>query len=246
MYAGLFAAMMSTALLPGTHPSPLLVGAGGALVILVADLVRLPSTAQRHRNAGRLDRAAQHLAVWAHIAPTKSSRTKARLALASVLLSSGRFEEGGAILRLVDRASLPAGLGATWDLDHAYYLIGTHHDPQKAFSIVDQLETSADPACPPAFTPTRGLALLAMGRTLDAVTALTNDIATKKLGAAELAEANYHLAQAWKTLGHPAYAADHLVQACNLCAASPYAAKATREIESDRTTEAPMPARRSS
>ncbi len=230
---GATAALIGTLLFTSTsvHIFAMLIG---VTLFLTADVILLPWRIRHHQAQGRLNLAVQELEILSRLAPTRHSRTKARLAQASMLMALGHMERGGALLKALPRDSLPDPLKATWDMNHAYYLLATHKDPVEAFRIADQVPSQTDPTCPPAFPPTRGLALLAMGRTKDAITDLTRSLDARDLGAWQRAEAHYHLAQAWKALGHPAYASDHLIRTCNTCAASPYAERASTEISKER------------
>lgn len=146
----------------------------------------------------------------------RSSRATLQLNLAACHLAAGDYEDGGEVLRSMDKDGLPDTVRGIWENNLAYYLLSTGGNPREALELCD-LASSLNPSNP-AFRSTRGIAQLSLGRLDDAIAELQAavDAGLETQGVAAMAENYYHLAQAWESHGEVAYARDHYLKSVNI------------------------------
>jgi len=146
----------------------------------------------------------------------RSSRATLQLNLAACHLASGKHEDGGEVLRSMDKEGLPDNLRGIWENNYAYYLLSTGGNASEALKLCDK--ASALNPSNPAFRSTRGIAQLSLGHVDDAIAELQAavDSGLETQGAAAMSENYYHLAQAWESQGEVAYARDHYLKSVNI------------------------------
>ncbi|MFH2005682.1 MAG: tetratricopeptide repeat protein [bacterium] len=146
----------------------------------------------------------------------RASRATLQLNLAACHLAAGTYEQGGEVLRTMDRDGLPEAVRGIWENNYAYYVLSTGGEPREALGLCDQAST-LNPTNP-AFRSTRGIAQLALGRIDDAIAELQAavDVGLETQGVAAMAENYYHLARAWESRGETAYARDHYLKSVNI------------------------------
>ncbi len=146
----------------------------------------------------------------------RSSKATLQLNLAACHLASGKHEEGGKVLRTMDKEGLPKTLLSIWENNYAYYLLSTGGDAREALKLCDKA-SGLNPSNP-AFRSTRGIAQLTLGRVDDAIAELQAavDAGLETQGPAAMSENYYHLAQAWESRGEVAYARDHYLKSVNI------------------------------
>ena len=200
--------------------------------LLAADLLATPRRMHHDFEIGRFRGAIQGGLALLHVTVRPKRRAALRLHLASAHLAAGDFEWGGAQLKQVNRTRLCERLQWIWDSNYAYYLLGSDGSPIEALAACDEAPSLRQGRWRPAFLGTRGLALLTMNRLDPAIAELNRIIESGDLGPGGLAEAYYHLADAWRRKGHGAFAEDHLIRAYNAAPRSPYHFHARTMLES--------------
>ena len=159
------------------------------------------------RRARRLYRVSR----W--LAPGRRLRRALGVSEAGCDLVGGRYAEALARLESMDGHTLGPVARATWLNNLAYARARSGIDPRQALADIDE----AMRLCPDlvGFHHTRGVALLALGRTdeaideLDRVHALTEGEPEPELEA----ERCFDLATAWQQKNEPGYAGDYLQRA---------------------------------
>jgi tetratricopeptide (TPR) repeat protein len=198
-------------------PAPLLAAFGAfALGVVGIDLARSGRRVLTDFRKGRYGwalRGTRWLLRWTF---RRASRATLQLNLAACHLANGEYEEGGAVLRTMDREGLPESVRGIWENNRAYYLLSTGGDAGEALGLCDQA-ACLNPANP-AFRSTRGIAQLALGRVDDAIAELQAAVEAgpETQGVAAMAENYFHLARAWEARGENAYARDHYLKSVNI------------------------------
>lgn len=161
----------------------------------------------------------------------ESSRATLQLNLAACHLASGHYEEGGEVLRTMDKEGLPDNLHGIWENNYAYYLLSTGGDAREALKLCDQA-SGLNPSNP-AFRSTRGIAQLSLGRVDEAIAELQAavDAGLENQGPAAMAENYYHLAKAWESHGEVAYARDHYLKSVNIGPETLFGRKSAEQLQ---------------
>lgn len=180
------------------------------LVAFLAVRYLLPRFAHRSFVAGAFaDARWRYRAVlWTSI--TRRRRAAARVSIAGAFLAEGRFADGAAATEAVDGESLDPATRAGWLNNRAYAALrqGARGDAaERALGWVrDALKARPEV---PALLHTEGIALLATGRTEEAIRVLEGLWDHGELGARLESERSADLARAWAARGELAYAADY-------------------------------------
>ena len=204
---------------------PVAVGSlGGRIGLLVAvtlDLVAvlwlwlwLPRSAHAMFESGRFPDAVRRYRI---VGALTRSATRERAALHSRIgchVAAGELELADRLLATIDGAKLDTQERAVWLNNRACAVLARGSDPHAALALSD--EASALRPDVPALQHTRGMALLAVGRTDDAIAILDGMRAAGELSPRLEAERCRELAAAWTAKNEPAYADDYRIRAAAL------------------------------
>jgi tetratricopeptide (TPR) repeat protein len=136
------------------------------------------------------------------------------MSIAACWLAAGEVERGARALAKVDERALEGAARAAWLNNRAYAALRAGDDPAAALAWIDEA-TRLRPDVP-GLVHTRGLALLACGRTDDAIRAFETMWELADLPPRLEAERCRDLARAWEAKGHLDYAADYRARAARL------------------------------
>ena len=184
-----------------------------AVVVVVAMMVArflLPRLAHRSFAAGNFREARRRYRMIAWTSLTRQRRTAARVSIAGAYLAEGGWADGAAATDAIDGEGLDPATRAGWLNNRAYAALrlGAHAEAaERALAQVREALRLRPEV--PALLHTEGLALLATGRTEDAIRVLESLWEHGALGPRLESERAADLARAWAARGEAAYAADY-------------------------------------
>jgi predicted Zn-dependent protease len=192
-------------------PAWIAVGLAVAVLASLWLVFWLPRSAHRAFQAGRFGRATRRYRVIALLAFSASRERAAVLSRAGCDVAAGRLERAEATLAALDSAALDASERAVWLNNRACAALDGGRDPASALALADQaIELRPDV---PSIQHTRARALLAVGRTDDAIAVLDAMRSGGELDPRLEAERCKELADAWERKGQADYASDYRARA---------------------------------
>lgn len=204
----------------------LLVIVAGTAAMLLGRMI-LPRLAHRAFERGAYPVARRWYRALAWTSPWPQRRAAARVSIAGAYLAEGRWRDGAAATEAIDGARLAPAIRAGWLNNRAYAALrlGARGDAaERALAdIRDALRLRPDV---PALLHTEGLALLAAGRTDEAIRAFELLWEHGDLGPRLEAERAADLGRAWAARGETAYAADYTRRARRAVPDAPWLAAA--------------------
>jgi tetratricopeptide (TPR) repeat protein len=181
-----------------------------ALLAFLAVRYLLPRFAHRAFVASAFPEARRRYRAVLWTSLTRRRRAAARVSIAGAYLAEGRFADGAAATDAVDGDALDPATRAGWLNNRAYAALrqGARADAaERALAqIREALKVRPDV---PALLHTEGIALLATGRTEEAIRVLESLWEHGELGPRLESERSADLARAWAARGELAYAADY-------------------------------------
>lgn len=187
----------------------------------------LPRLAHRAFAAGAYREARRRYRVVAWTSLSSRRRVAARVSIAGAYLAEGRWADGAAATEVIDGDGLDPATRAGWLNNRAYAALrlGARADAaERALGWVrEALRLRPDV---PAILHTEGLALLACGRTEEAIRTLEALWEHGELGPRLESERAADLARAWALRGEAAYAADYARRARRVAPDAPWNAPA--------------------
>jgi hypothetical protein len=185
---------------------------GGIVFAVIGNLwfrYWLPRSAHGAFDAGRLGAARRRYRLLHRTATSASRERAAHLSLIGCLVAEGKHGEADALATKIDLAALDLGERAVLLNNRACALLAK--DAAAALALIDEA-TGFRPDVP-ALQHTRAMALLAVGRTDDAIGILDGMRTGGELPPRLEAERCRDLARAWEQKGQPAYAEDYRMRA---------------------------------
>jgi len=181
-----------------------------ALVALLAARYLLPRLAHRSFVAARFAEARRRYRAVLWTSVTRRRRAAARVSIAGAYLAEGRWADGAAATDAIDGESLDPATRAGWLNNRAYAALRQGAKGEAAERALGQVRDAlkARPEVP-ALLHTEGVALLATGRTEEAIRVLESLWEHGELGSRLESERSADLARAWAARGELAYAADY-------------------------------------
>jgi tetratricopeptide (TPR) repeat protein len=196
-----------------------------------ASLVWLPRAAHRAFGRGSYGRAALLYRIVGACRLDRDARASVEVSLAACALATERWDEALRRLGRVEPARLPESTRAAWLNNHAYALARSGRDPAAALDASDEAVALRPDVV--GFRHTRGVALLALGRTGEAIReldALWADMAGGEAPPLLEAERCYDLGVAWQRAGERDYATDYFDRARRAAPASTWATRAAAKL----------------
>lgn len=190
-------------------------GTALALLATLALLLWLPRAAHRAFVAGRYAHAARRYRLIRALAFTARRERAARLSLAGCAAALGDPAAAALAVAPLDPGALEPAERVVW-LNNRACLALAAHDPAGALALAD--DAAALRPDVPAVQHTRARALLAAGRTDDAISVLEAMRGAGELPPRLEAERCRDLATAWEHKGQPDYADDYRARAHALSA----------------------------
>jgi predicted Zn-dependent protease len=198
-----------------------LAGRIGLLVAVVLDLVAvlglwlwLPRSAHAMFETGHFGNAVRRYRMIGALTRSLSRERAALLSRIGCHIAAGELDHAESLLASLQRGQLDAQERAVWLNNRACAALARGSDPHAALALSD--EASALRPDVPALQHTRGMALLAVGRTDDAIAVLDGMRAAGELSPRLEAERCRELAAAWTAKNEPAYADDYRMRAAAL------------------------------
>lgn len=191
-----------------------LAGALAAAATVLATLwlwLWLPRSAHAAFDAGHPARAARRYRVLGALAATARRERAALVSRAACSILANDAAAAEPLLAALDPAQLSPGERAVWLNNRACARLVTARDPAAALALADEA-TALRPDVP-ALQHTRAMALLAVGRTDDAIAVLDGMRAAGELSPRLEAERCRELSRAWAAKGEHAYAEDYRLRA---------------------------------
>ena len=188
-----------------------MLGAAASAAGLVLAWIVLPRTAHAAFEAGRFARAARRYAVLEVMAVRARAARASRLSRAGCFVAAGEVARADRLLAAIDAGVLEAAERAVWLNTRACAALAAGRDAHGALALAD--EAGALRPDVPALQHTRALALLAVGRTDDAIAVLDAMRAGGELTPRLEADRCRELARAWTAKGEAAYAEDYRLRA---------------------------------
>lgn len=188
-----------------------LVGVSLAVLLLLYIWLWLPRLAHDAFEAGKYPVAARRYRWLEWLAASASRERGARLSRAACAISTGDLAPAEAMLASFDAATLGAAERAVWLNNRACAHLAAKRDGATALALAD--EAAALRPDVPALQHTRAMALLAVGRTDDAITVLDNMRTAGELPRKLESDRCRELARAWQDKGEAAYAEDYRLRA---------------------------------
>lgn len=203
------AAVVVAAAAAGGTPGALIAGLSLALLAL-GTRVLVPRFAHAMFISGRFVDARRYYQLLMLVSVLPRRRAAAQVSCASTYLATGRHADGLALLDALDPARLDAATRAGWLNNRAYAALRTGATgPAAEAALADVRAALALHPEVPGLLHTEALALLALGRTDDAIRNLEALWERGDLPAALEAERCDDLATAWTARGEHAYADDY-------------------------------------
>ena len=176
-------------------------------VLLALTTLWLPRSAHAAFETGRYGRAARRYWVAGLLTWSPGRDRAARLSRAGCAIAQGHVSAAHRLLARLDADKLDVGERAVWLNNRAFAQLAAGGDAHEALVLADQ--ASALRPDVPAIQHTRALALLAVGRTDDALHVLDGMRAGGELSPRLEAARCRDLAAAWDKKGEAAYADDY-------------------------------------
>jgi len=157
-----------------------------------------------------------------------SARRAARLSVCACELGAGRWQDGLEKIEELDSSSMERAERAVWNNNMAYALarLDRRHDDAIRFAR----EALGERPGLAGFVHTKGIALLAAGRTDDAIAALEAVYAEERTSDTLEAERCYDLGRAWAKNAEADYACDYFSRATRAAPSSRWAKLAAAEL----------------
>jgi tetratricopeptide (TPR) repeat protein len=210
-----------------TRDPTLLWSLGGIWLVFGLLPSSLPRMAHRAFRRGAFGRAALGYGLLRRVSLDPGARAALEVCLVGCDLARGRHRRALERLDRMPTSSLTAAARAAWLNNRAYALVRAGRDPVEALEHIDEA-VSLRPDVP-GFRHTRGIALLATGRTDDAIRELDSlwgDLAAGDHPPLLEAERCYDLGRAWRRKGEPEYAVDYFRRARRAAPGSTWAERA--------------------
>lgn len=195
-------------------------GRGGAMAGVAASLLAvlhlwlwLPRIAHAAFEAGKWRVAARRYRWLQRLASTAARERAALLSRAGCCVSSNDLDAAEALLASLDGAGLGVAERAVWLNNRACAQLAAERDAHAALALAD--EAGALRPDVPALQHTRAMALIAVGRTDDAIAVLDGMRAGGELPPRLEADRCRELARAWSQKGEVAYADDYRMRAAS-------------------------------
>ncbi|MBX3157879.1 MAG: tetratricopeptide repeat protein [Deltaproteobacteria bacterium] len=170
-------------------------------------LLYLPRTAHAAFDATRFPLAYRRYRTLRALAFTRRRERAAHMSCVACRLAAGRVADAEAMLARVDPAQLDPAERVVWLNNRATAALDAGRDPADALALVEEA-TALRPDVP-SVQHTRARALLAVGRTDDAITVLDAMRTGGELSPYLESERCRDLAAAWEKKGQDDYAADY-------------------------------------
>jgi predicted Zn-dependent protease len=170
-------------------------------------LLRLPRTAHAAFDTAQFAKAHRRYRFLRAVAFTRRRERAAHMSCVACRLAAGRHADAEAMLAAVDPAQLDVAERVVWLNNRATAALDAGRDPTDALALVEEA-TALRPDVP-SIQHTRARALLAVGRTDDAITVLDAMRTGGELSPYLEAERCRDLAAAWDKKGQVDYAADY-------------------------------------
>lgn len=210
----------------------------GGLVGVGAATAWLPRAAHRAFARGDFDRAGLLYGILRWIVVDPAARESVEVSRAAADLARLRTEPGSQRLEVVDADALGDAATAAWLNNRAYALARSGGDARSALALVDRALTSRPDV--PGFRHTRGLVLLELGRTEEAIRELDAVWgALRGTDAAPVLEAErcFDLGLAWERKSHNDYARDYFERCQRAAPESVWAERATEKLRGHTTDQ---------
>lgn len=205
-----------------------------ALAVLIGFgmvLFWLPRAAHKAFRRGNYPRARLIYRVLRRCYVSLAARAAVDVSIAACEIARTRFDEALRWLNRVDHDSLSDAARAAWHNNHAYALARGGTDPEQALtSIEEAIALRPDVG---GFRHTRGVVLLALGRTDEAIRVLDElwtELAGNEKVALLEAERCYDLGRAWNSKGEHDYAVDYFERARRAAPDSTWAIRASEHL----------------
>lgn len=201
------------------------------LFVLVVWLPRAAHRAFRHGNFKRSKFLYKLLRLWAL---RRSARASVDVSVAACTLALEDWDRAVDLLDRVDMDALGAAARAAWLNNRAYAMTRAGRDPHAALDYADQaIALRPDVA---GFRHTRGITLLALDRTDEAITELDrlwSQLSGQSDDESRILEAErcYDLGRAWHKKGEREYAMDYFQRSCRASAQSRWSERAAEHLE---------------
>jgi tetratricopeptide (TPR) repeat protein len=217
--------------------------AAGGLVAAAAAIVWLPRAAHRAFVRGQLSRSALLYRLLRMTLVRRADRLAVDVSLSACELARQEFARALEHLARIDDALLDEAARCAWLNNRAYALARAAGDATAALAAAD--EAIALRPDVPGFRHTRGVALLALGRTDDAIgelNAVWEAAAEPDAGSVLEAERCFDLGMAWQRKGERDYAVDYFERAQRAAPESPWARRAAEALGHRARTDASLAA----
>ncbi len=188
-----------------------LAGAGLALIGLLWIWLWLPRIAHSAFEEGKYTVAGRRYRWLEWLAPSSTRERAARLSRAGCAVAAGDVTTADKLLAAIDTSSLAAAERAVWLNNRACAQLATGSDPAGALALADEAGSLRPDV--PALQHTRAMALIAVGRTDDAIAILDGMRTGGELPPRLEADRCRELARAWTAKGETAYAEDYRIRA---------------------------------
>ena len=188
-----------------------LAGAGLSLIGLLWIWLWLPRVAHSAFEVGKYAVAGRRYRWLEWVAPSASRERAARLSRAGCAVAGGDVATADKLLAAIDLSTLAAAERAVWLNNRACAQLAAGADPVGALALADEAGSLRPDV--PALQHTRAMALIAVGRTDDAIAILDGMRTGGELPARLEADRCRELARAWTAKGETAYAEDYRIRA---------------------------------
>ncbi len=207
-----------------------LVVALGWLITLGGVLVWLPRWAHSMFVRGEFARSQRRYRVLRVLLLDRHARDSVDVSRAACWLALEDYDAALRLLARLDPDSLPEATRAAWLNNRAYALARSERDFEAALEQCNSAITLRPDVV--GFRHTRGVALLGLGRTDEAIRELDDLWRELAADAPPLLEAErcFDLARAWQSKGEPDYATDYLERARRAAPTSTWARRASEQL----------------
>jgi len=200
----------------------------------------LPRAAHKAFRLGNYPRAMLIYRILGKCYASPAARAAVDVSIAACEIARNRFDAALGWLDKVNVEELSGPAQAAWHNNRAYALARGGNDAEDALTSIDHaISLRPDVA---GFRHTRGVALLALGRTDEAIRVLDdlwNELAGNERVAMLEAERCYDLGRAWRSKGEHDYAIDYFERARRAAPESSWAIRASEHLQPGvRATEA--------
>ena len=187
---------------------------GGAALSLLGALwvwLWLPRVAHSAFEEGKYAVAGRRYRWLEWLASSPARERAARLSRAGCAVAGGDVTTADKLLAAIDLSTLAAAERAVWLNNRACAQLAVGADPAAALALADEAGSLRPDV--PALQHTRAMALIAVGRTDDAIAILDGMRTGGELPARLEADRCRELALAWTAKGETAYAEDYRIRA---------------------------------